>query len=187
MATRPPQAKSHRKPRRIPLLASEAERSAIMMRWVQEDDDQLVLLAEELGIADNPSRWYLLALALARKYEPAFREQRIPQTKWTWLTRGLLVVEVERLIADKRLAGNEKCPANPGHTATWAAGILAKRPEWKNYLHGGKDPAEALRIQYSRFHKDPRAQAGRDWFRYHLLLKTVAEWDELLHDALARD
>ena len=179
MATGKPRARA---PRRLPLLVDEEQQLAIIKGWEQEDHDQLGLLADDLGIADDPSRWYRLALALARKHEPAFKE-RAPQVKWTPVIRGLLVVAIERLTGDKRLTG--KRPDNPSHTATWAAGILATRPEWLGFLHGGGDP-EALRVQYSKFHGDIWARLCRDAFKLHQLQGTIAEWDADLRDALKR-
>ena len=193
MATGKPQAR--RVPRQLPILADEAQKIEIIKQWVQEDHDQLALLAEDLGIADDLNRWYRLALALALKHEPAFKE-RAPQVKWTPVIRGMLVVEIERLTGDKRLTG--KRPDNPSHTATWAAGILAARKpqphestvaghEWLEFLHGGADPAEALRVQYSKFHDDKWARLCRQAFKLHTRLDTIAEWDRDLRDALKRE
>lgn len=176
-------SRAMRKPRKLPLLADETQQLEVIKRWAQEDDDQLARLADDLGIADDPGRWHRLALALARKYEPAFMERAL-QVKWTPVTRGMLVVEIERLTGDRRLTS--KFPDNPSHTATWAAGILSKRPEWKDFLHGGEDPAEALRVQYSKFHRDKWAQVCRDAFKLHQLHKTVAKWEMELRDALER-
>ena len=179
MATDKPRAS--RGPRRLPLLADEAQQLEIIRGWEQEDHDQLTKLAHDLKIADDPRRWYCLALALARKYEPAFRE-RAQQVKWTPVIRGLLVVEIERLTGDRRLTGQR--PDNPSHTATWAAGVLSKRTEWIDFLHGGADPVEALRVQYSKFHGDKWAGVCRDSFKLHRHLDTIPEWDASLRDAL---
>ena len=176
--------KSKRLPRLLPLLADEAEQLAIIERWGKEDRDQLAQLADDLGIANDPNRWFQLALALACKHEPSFQEQ--PQRgKWSTDTRALLVVEIERLTGDRRLTGKRK--SNPSHTATWAAGVLAKRPEWAAFLHGRMDPAEALRVQYSKMHRNKWAGIYRDAFKWHQHLDTVSEWDIDLRDALARE
>ncbi len=181
MAASKPPAKRKREPRLLPLLADEQTQMAVISRWAEEDREKLELLAHQMGVADGPNRWYGLALALARKHEPGFKEVAQPG-KWNDAVRGMLVVEIERLTGDRRLAG--KRPDNPSHTATWAAEILRRRDEWADFLHGSVDPAEALRVQYSRFHKDRWADLARDAFKYHRHMNTIAEWESELRDAL---
>jgi hypothetical protein len=176
--------KSKRLPRLLPILADESEQLAIIARWEKEDRDQLVQLADDLGIENDSNRWFQLALALALKHEPSFQE-KTQRAKWSTHTRALLVVEIERLTGDKRLTGKRQ--SNPSHTATWAAGVLAKRPEWAAFLHGRMDPAEALRVQYSKMHREKWARAYRDAFRWHQHSDTVAEWDTDLRVVLARE
>ena len=182
MAASKPPAKRKRKPRLLPLLVDVQTQLAVISRWAEEDREQLELLAHQMGVADGPS-WYGLALALARKHEPWFKNVAQPG-KWNDLVRGMLVVEIERLTGDKRLTG--KRPENPLHTATWAAGILAQRPEWQDFLHGGVNPAEALRVKYSKMHRDKLAPMFRKAFKQDRLQDTIAEWDKQLRDALKR-
>lgn len=184
MAENTARSKSKRLPRLLPLLADESEQLAVIAQWGKEDRDQLAQLADDLGIANDSNRWFQLALALALKHEPSFQEQT-QRAKWSTHTRALLVVEIERLTGDKRLTGKRQ--SNPSHTATWAAGVLAKRHEWAAFLHGRMDPAEALRVQYSKMHREKWAQTYREAFKWHQHLDTVAEWDIDLRDSLARE
>ena len=121
--------------RRIPLLADDAAQLDIIREWENEDHKKLLLLCDELMIADGPHRFYDLSLALARKHHFAFQESA-PLGKWTDIAGAYLVVEVERLTN-----GDD----NPGHGELWAAHQLIKRPEWKAFLGGKADPGEALR------------------------------------------
>ena len=163
-------------PRRLPWLADEATQLKTIDKWAQEDHDKLLLLCDEFGIADGPHRFYKLALALAREHRLGFQERK-PVGKWTELTSGYLVVEVERLTK----APNRK----PGHTPKWAAQQLAKRLEWRAFLGGNwLDPAEALRGRYHRFKGDRWARIARDAFKYHEYLGTISEWEMKLRDAL---
>ena len=175
MAAKKPPLKARLEPRLVPLLIDADQQLEIVAGWAREDQAKLALLADEMGIADGPHRWYELALGLARKHHYAFQE-RVSQVKWTDVTLGYLVVEIKRLRKDQR-----KCP---GHTVTWAAGVLAKRPEWADFLSGGKDSAEALRRQYERFEKQRWAKVAWDAFKFHEKTDTVDEWDRDIRDAL---
>lgn len=146
MATKKGALHTKLEPRRLPLLADDTRKLEIMRGWDDEDHAKLLLLCEELGIDDGPARFYFLALALARKQYPGFQVRK-PTTKWTDWTGGYLVVEVKRLISDRR--------QNPGHTVSWATDQLAKRSEWKEFLGGGQDRGEALRVQYARLKAKP--------------------------------
>ena len=169
-------------PRYVPLLGGEEHREEVFRRWVDEDHEKLMLLADEMRIPNDERRLYALALALARKHCIGF-QQRVPRGKWTKLTLGFLVVEIERLTDDKRKI--------PGHTVTWAAGVLAGRPEWKKFLRGNKnpgealcDPGEALRVQYQWFYRNRGATVFRGAFNLHELNNTLEEWDARVREAL---
>ena len=162
--------------RRLPLLADKEQQLAVIQGWMAEDDKKLLLLCDELGVKDGPLRFYDLALALARKHCIGFQE-RAPLGKWTLMTRGFLFVEIERLTKSK--------PKNPGHTVSWAADVLARRPEWTHFLgRNAADGGEALRVQYQSFKGDPWAKIFRKAFKWHEHEKTLAEWDAEVRDAL---
>ena len=158
-------------PRRLlPLLESEAEQIRIMQAWAAEDFNKLCILCEELGIADGPNRFYNLALELARQQYPGFQEVE-PKGKWTDLTLGYLVVEIERLTQK--------------HSVKSAAAVLANRPEWKAFVGPkSKDCGEALRVQYVGFKTTPQAKTMRSAFQYHVHIGTLAEWHEQMIEAL---
>lgn len=163
-------------PRRLPLLADEAKQLEIIDGWIQEDHEKLLLLCDEMGIAEGPHCFYQLALALARKHYVGFQERNL-MGKWTNVTSGFLVVEIERLTK----APNRK----PGHTAKWAAGQIAKRPEWRAFLGGsGIDPGEALRVRYQSFKGDRWAKIMRKAFKWHEHHETIGEWELELRDTL---
>lgn len=183
MSTGRPKAplKTKLKPRKLPLLLEEAEQIKLINSWVREDHEKLLLLMEYFGIAEGPNQFYELALSLARTYHPGFQVEN-PRGKWTDLAGGYLVVEVERLTADKK----------PGHTALWACYQLIRRPEWRVFLGMGDDPrdpktkdsGEALRKQYQKFKKSTYSKLLRKVFKIHESEGTVTEWASQLHDVL---
>lgn len=162
--------KTKLKPRHLPLLASAEEQLKVIRSWDKEDHDKLLLLCAEMGIDDGPSRFYDLALALARRQYAGF-QQDPPLKKWTDITRGYLVVEVERLTAG-------------GLDVTAAAGVLAERPEWKAFLSKTRDGGEGLRVQYQNFKESRFAAVMRDAFKYDEIENTLDEWHENLLEAL---
>ena len=165
-------------PRRLPLFVDETRQLEVVCQWMEEDHQKLLLLCDEMGVPEGPDRFYQLSLELARKHCIGFQE-RIPQSKWTLVTRGCLVVEIERLTADRR--------KQPGHTVTWAADILSRRDEWAEFLGGkGERPDEALRVQYQKFKRDPFAKIWRKAFKWHEYSDTLSEWETLLLDALRK-
>lgn len=170
MATKKGPLQTKLKPRYVPLLVSEAEQLEVINEWRKEDHEKLLLLCDEMGIAEGPLRFYELALALARKHYAGF-QQAEPLTKWTDLTRGYLVVEIERLTAS---TGNVKS----------AADALAKRPEWKSFLNRTRDGGEGLRVQYQRFKNHFWAAVSRDAFRLHVIQNNISEWESNLKDVL---
>jgi hypothetical protein len=179
---KPPKAK--RPERLVPPLATDQERFALLARWDHEDIEDLQRLANDMGISEGPDRWYWLALALARKHEPEFKFQKT-QRKWLEHRCMMLVVEIERLTGDERLTG--KRSENPSRTAAWAAGVLAKRKEWSDFLNSPTNPAEALRVKYSKFHKTGFAVVARKAFKWHELNDDVAGWESEVRHALRPD
>lgn len=175
--------KTKLKPRKIPLIASDEDRKNASLAWAMEDREKLLLLCAEIGIADGPNCFYELSLALAKKHYPAFQEAT-PLGKWTSLTAGYLVVEVERLTADSK----------PGHSELWACYQLIKRTEWRDFLGLGddpkkserQDPGEALRRQYQKSKKDRWSEVMRDAFKFHESQETVPLWEVDMKEALRR-
>lgn len=139
------------------------------------------MLCQHYGIPEGPDKYLHLSLALARDFVPAFQERnpRGRQAKWTALSRGALVVEIERCIAN---AGE------PRRSVRWAAEQLAQREPWQSCitsLQTGRtrpNPAEALRRQYFKAKDDKWAAVMRDAFRLSESEGTLAEWDALVDD-----
>ena len=173
--------KTKLKPRRLPLLATEARQEEVIKSWVEEDHKKLLLLCQELGINESPHQFYELALKLARKHHIGFQESA-PLVKWTDIAGAYLVVEIERLTAD----------CKPGHSELWACYQLIKRPDWREFLGMGEDPkkpntkdsGEALRKQHQRFKKNPFTAVARDAFKLYELQNDVGEWESNLRDVL---
>lgn len=157
------------KPRYLPQLVDKAAQLAVIEGWHREDHEKLLLLCDELGIADGPDRFYRLSLALARKFYAGF-QQEAPLNKWTDIARGYLVVEIERLMAD-------------GLDAKAAASVLAQRPEWHSFSRTGAG-GEGLRVQYQDFKDDRWAALVREAFKLHECENTLAEWHADLLEAL---
>ena len=164
------------KPRRLPLLLDDAGQLDVIRSWQDEDHAKLLLLCDDFGIEDGPARFYLLSLALARKHCIGFQELT-PKGKWTPTTQGYLVVEIERLTADKR--------KQRGHTVAWAADTLAKRTEWVEFTGGkGVDRGEALRVQYQAAKLQLWSKIMRQAFKWHSHNDTLPEWGAGLLEAL---
>jgi hypothetical protein len=173
--------KTKLKPRKLPLLVDEPDQLTVIKHWRDEDHEKLLLLSNELGIAEGPYQFYELALALARKYHIAFQVSA-PLGKWSDLAGAYLVVEVERLTANKR----------PGQSQLWACYQLIKRPEWSQFLGMGDNPrapktadsGEALRKQYQKFKMRPTSNLLRKVLRIHILENDLAQWESNLKDIL---
>ncbi len=162
--------------RRLPLLVDEAGQLAVIRSWQDEDHAKLLLLCDDFGIEDAPDRFYRLSLALARKHCIGFQELTA-KGKWTPLTRGYLVVEIERLTADKR--------KQPGHTVAWAADVLSQRTEWIEFTGGkGVDRGEALRVQYQAAKLQLWSKIMRQAFKWDSHNDTLSEWSAGLLGAL---
>ena len=175
MATKKGALHAKLEPCRLPLLADDTQKLEIMRAWDDEDYAKMLLLCNELGIEEGPARFYFLALALARMHYPGFRERK-PTSKWTDLTGGYLVVEVNRLIRDRR--------QNPSHSVSWATDQLAKRPEWKEFLGGSQDRGEALRVQYARLKEKPWSRLMWRLFKAWQQIGTAESWQADFLDAL---
>jgi hypothetical protein len=172
-------------PRLLPLLADRVQQLEVVAEWVEEDHGKLLALCAAMHIEDGPNQFYNLALTLARKHIVGFQERK-PTRKWTPVTLGYLVVEIERKMEGRR--------NHLGHTASWAADVLAKgdnrdpgKDRWRKFLGGkGEDRGEALRVQYQAFWNDPWARICRKAFKLHLQQETLPEWEKGLDEALTK-
>jgi hypothetical protein len=145
---------------------------ALQARYDDEDARKLILLCEHYGIELGPNALPDLAVALAEDFVPAFKDKAKPgpSAKWTRLSAGMLVAEMDELIDPKAKSRGPK----------WAAKELAKRHPWRHFLRRNSagatsdfDPGEALRQQYERFKGTPQA---RQWKEVRARIK---ENDEL--------
>jgi hypothetical protein len=165
-------------PRKIGLLLNGQQVKELKATWHKEDAAKLRLLCKHYGIHESVSMYYELSLALAREIVPGFKEKvkRGRKSKWDDLTKGLLVVEIKRLIK----------PKSKEYGATWAATQLAKREPWKSFIEAkdtedtDANPAEVLRTKYAAFKDDTFARIARDAFKLHKRNGTVADWDRQL-------
>ena len=155
--------------RKLGLLMDETARQKRAAEWAKEDHDKLLMLCQHYGIQDG--NLYGLALSLARELYPE-RKRSGAKVKWTDLSKGALVVEIERLVK----------PDDPMHGATWAAKELSTKEPWKSFLKLSEDPAEVLRREYYDFRDAKRADAMRDAFKMHEHAGRITEWDEQVTD-----
>lgn len=163
--------------RRTGLLADTAHIKQKVEEWADEDHARLLMLCNNYGIHDSPMMFYKLALALAREIYPE-PKKRGRKSKWTVLNKGVLVVEVERLVRPNDLA----------HGVEWACTQIAKREPWASFLEAkeggtfGPDPAEALRQIYFEFRGDKWADVSRDAFRMYEHEDAIGEWVKKVSD-----
>lgn len=110
-------------PLEIGLLADSDETAAKIERRVALEYAKLELLADHLGIAPGPARWYQLSLILARHLVPGLTEAK-PKgrpKKWGMVEKGILVVEVERR-------------TNAGQTQEEAARAISGQEPWRSFV-----------------------------------------------------
>lgn len=119
--------------------------------------------------------WFQLARALANKYVPAFKSKaRGAPRKWTTLTMGALVVEIEREIKANKL----------NKTVGAAAKKLLKRDAWSNFMGDKSNPEETLRKKYQDYKNKSYAKLYRDAFSWHMVNGDIQSWDEWVEDVL---
>jgi hypothetical protein len=172
-------------PLRFGLLMSDDEQSKLLAERFQEERRRMEALADSLGIEDNPARWYMVALVLARKHVPELMEAKQigAPTRWDYWSLALLAIEVERLTAQ-------------GKTVEQAARTLAATAHWLSFVgrqdgrigNTAPDPAEVLRRNYSKANTEPFkgfVALARDGFRWHEMQGTVQEWEAELPGYLA--
>ena len=124
--------------------------------------------------------FYQLSLALAREMYPEPKKRGRP-SKWTSVNKGVLVVEIERLIDND----------DQFHGIEWACAQLAKREPWVSFLETKDgdfvaDPAEALRQVYFASRSDKWATVARGSFKYHEYMGTVDTWDKEVFDCVKK-
>ena len=156
------------------LLVDTADVAALITKRCDEEFARMQAFAESLGIADEPARWYVVALHLARQHVPELMEAK-PEgapKRWHPWAHALLAVAIERHTAT-------------GKTETEAANALARTNHWKAFVakkdmgvsRDTSDAGEALRRAYSNAKKEPMAEIARKAFKWHELEGTVGEWD----------
>lgn len=106
--------------------------------------EKLGLLLEHYEIDKNdPDRWFLLSLALARNHVTGFqiKEDGSAGRRVVWNENKLVVLyfEVVQLIKSKN--------REPQYGISWACAQLVKRPEWRNF------EAKTLQTKYSEAKK----------------------------------
>jgi len=105
-----------------------------------EEFRRLGLLFEHYKL--NEGDWMGLAIALTRDHVPGLRTMRgkpgAPK-RWKPYQKALLRIQIEDLI---------RSAPRRSHGVTWAAGVLANRPVWKNFIGKRRNPREILRRAY---------------------------------------
>jgi hypothetical protein len=170
-------------PRPIGYLASEEQRAKWSEDWAAEDLGKLDALREHYGIEPGPHQYMALSLAMAREFVPGFQEEakKGRPAKWDSVTKGILVVEVRRLVVPRTAQG-----------PTWACKQLASQKHWADFLEGkdaavilSTEPAEALRQIYQSFRNDRFANVAWDAYRWHRQTDTLEEWETFVVTTLA--
>ena len=172
------QSEEKRKPKILAAaLLDDGSLHDLVKRDVEEDYDKLLLLCKQYGIERGESMFVQLSLALAREIYPE-PKKRGRKSKWTYLNKGALVVEVERLVR----------PDDESYGVQWACRQLAKREPWASFLEAkegsdlGSDPAEALRQIYFKFRNDKWATVSRDAFKQYEAEGAITIWEKQVSD-----
>lgn len=165
----------HREPRILGLLMSDDDIQEHCVKWVEEDNKNLLVLCEHFGIPKGPDQFYFLALALAREMVPCFQEKAKEgrPRKWNDYALGVLAVEIERI-------------TSTGVTLDNAAKALATRKPWNSFLEKwdygnsfslGAAPDEAIKTAYKSAKKRIFSDVARKAFKWHELQGTIGEWE----------
>jgi hypothetical protein len=168
-------------PRREGLLLRSEERQKLRQKWLEEDDRKLALLLQHYEIQKGPGMYRELSLKLARQFVPGFIEQkkRGRKSKWTEEIKGILVVEIERLVDPKDKKRGPK----------WAAKQLCQKEPWASFIENldtdetTPDPGEALRRKFYNFRGKGWANLMRDLFDCYESTDDLAKWDRLVEEA----
>lgn len=91
----------------------------------QDFEERLGLLCEHYNIEIKGQSWLPLVLAMAKDFVPGFQEKqkRGRKKKWDHFTRGVLVVEVDRLLKE-----------NPNKSMLWACNRLSSEYPWNLFV-----------------------------------------------------
>ena len=168
-------------PLQVGLFTTADDRDRIMRERVDEEFTRMQTLADRLGIPDEPGRWYVVALHLARQHVPELKENKragAPK-KWGAVELGILAVEIERI-------------TSTGKTIEQAAKALAQVDHWRTFLDkksgtfSGPDPVAALCRAYSNAVKHPFASTLRKAFLWDSHEGTSGETERDCIQALTR-
>ena len=162
----------HPETRRLEILMTDEQINERIAEWNEEDYKIMLKLCEEHGIFAHMGGWYGLALKLAKElYTDTKKRGR--KTKWNDYTKGILVVEVERLLKNKK--GIES-----------ACYQLSKIEPWKSFVETKEisdttpDAGAALHEQYADFKNNKWAEIHRDAYFYHEATNKIDEWDKMV-------
>jgi hypothetical protein len=150
--------------------------------WEKEDEQKLRLLCRSYEIATSPDMYKRLALELARKLYPE-KKKRGRKSKWIEAIKGVLVVEVERLMSH----------GNINRSVEWACNTLAKREPWTSFLEikessdSSPDPAEVLRKIYFEFRETLWVTTARKASLYYEQEGDRAGWEDLLTNFVRKE
>jgi hypothetical protein len=117
------------KPLKIGLLMSDEKAQHLIDERAAEEFRRMNVLAESMGIPDSPTRWYQLALGLARIHVPELKTSRDEgaPAKWNPVSRILLANMVAREMA------------RDGLTKAAACQRLATQDPWLSTMRGKPD------------------------------------------------
>ena len=179
--------KRHQKglsPLPIGLLATEEQIRQVIRERVDEEMRRMCALAESMGIPEGSSRWYSVAVALARMHVPELREAKpmgAPR-KWGDFELGMLSVEMRRARESRKPKLNEE----------EAAAQLSTKQPWRSYLQKkggsylGPDPVAALLKAYAQAKKSKFSAIAWDSYLYHQHFGLLDEWDAQVRSVSAK-
>lgn len=163
--------------RYLGLLATDEAKREQARAHDAEIADKLMQLIEHYGITPGPTQFYELSLALARDMYPE-PKKRGRKTKWGKFEKGVLVVEVERLVRRN----------DPARGIEWACQILAKREPWASFVEikdeGIPNRADALKQIYFDFRADKWAKVTHEAFEYYKAVEGLDAWQSQYVDAV---
>lgn len=156
--------------RQLGLLMTDEQISERIAEWNNEDYEIMLKICEEHGITFGVGSWYGLALKLAKELytEPKKKGRK---TKWTDYEKGVLVVEVERLLDDKK-------------TIESVCYHLSKIEPWKSFVETkdddttSPDPSEVLRKIYIAFKNDKWAGIYRLCYLSAEAANKIDDWEK---------
>lgn len=160
--------------RRFGLLMTDEQINEQIAKWNNEDLEIMLQICEEHGITS----WYELALKLAKELYTEPKKKGRPK-KWDDYAKGILAVEVERLLENKQ-------------TIESACYQLSKIEPWKSFVEKKEssnttsDAGAALHEQYADFKNDKWAEISRGYYSYHVATNKIDEWEKLVSEINSR-